>query len=107
MDDSEIERLSLIGKALSDPSRVRILLNFRGRTLSISTMTEELGTYQSNLSYHMSILVKAGLVTRVDTGKWHYYAVDPETLDLARRFVTQCSKRPRSRRQERGPTVFL
>lgn len=92
MDEEEAERLALIGKALSDPNRVRILLNFRGRTMSVSTITEELETYQSNLSYHMAILLKAGLVKRVESGKWHYYEVDPETIDLLRDFVLQFRK---------------
>lgn len=98
MDETEIERVALIGKALSDPNRVRILLNFRGRTLSVSAMTEELETYQSNLSYHMSILVKAGLVKRTDTGKWHYYAVNNDTMETLRQFSSICTKRPRARR---------
>ena len=100
MDEDELERLALIGKALSDPNRLRILLNFRGRTLSISSMTEELETYQSNLSDPIAILVKAGLVKRVDTGRWHYYALDTDSLDLVRTLVTQCSRRGRGRRQE-------
>lgn len=101
MEEEEFERLALVGKALSDPCRIRILLNFRGRALSISTITEELETYQSSISYHISILNKAGLIQRVDSGRWHYYTVDDQSLDIVRRFVSDCGRKGRGRRVNR------
>ncbi|MDO5861584.1 MAG: metalloregulator ArsR/SmtB family transcription factor [Thermoplasmata archaeon] len=101
MEEDHCERMALIGKALSDPCRVRILLNFGGRSLTISAITEELETYQSNVSYHIAILSKAGLVKRVDEGRWHNYAVDESALEYLNDFMSLCC-RPRRRRQ----TVF-
>lgn len=93
MEDDDCERIALVGKAISDPCRVGILLNFRGRTLTISDITEELGTYQSNVSYHMAILSKAGLVTRIDDGRWHRYSVNLDIGDELRSFIQKCGQK--------------
>ena len=98
MDDSYCQRIAAVGRALSDPCRVAILMNFKGRTLSISTMTEEMDTYQSNLCYHVSILYKAGLLQRVDMGRWHYYAVDQEAISELGDFSSTCCKKAKRRK---------
>ena len=106
MDDTYCQRMAEIGRALSDPCRVAILLNFKGRTMSISTITEEMGTYQSNVSYHISILYKADLVLRVDTGRWHYYTVNTEAVSEIDRFMADCKKKAgRKRTADRKQAV--
>ncbi len=96
MDEEYCDRIASIGKALSDPCRVRILLNFRGRALSISAIVDELDTYQSNISYHIAILAKAGLVQRIDDGRWHLYALSEDAPAEIDGFLRRCypSKRP-------------
>lgn len=99
MESEEVERMALIGQALSDPNRLRILLNFKGRSLSISDMTEELGSYQSSVSYHISILHKAGLIRRTDNGRWHYYQLEDGTTEFIKAFLAECSGRGRKKRK--------
>ena len=62
-----------ITKALSDESRVRILMFLRGGELCVCQIIEMLGLAPSTVSKHMAILVQAGLVERRKNGKWHYY----------------------------------
>ena len=62
-----------ITKALSDPSRVRILLALRRRELCVCQITELFGFAPSTMSKHLSILHQAGLIRSRKTERWVYY----------------------------------
>lgn len=99
MDEEDVQRMALIGHALSDPGRLKILLNFRGRAMSISDITEEMGSYQSSVSYHISILLKAGLISRTDNGRWHFYQVEEDAMDLVKSFLAESTGKGRKRKK--------
>ena len=67
-----------ITKALSDESRVRVLMFLRDGELCVCQIIEMLGLAPSTVSKHMAILVQAGLVERRKNGKWHYYRLSGE-----------------------------
>lgn len=62
-----------ITKALSDESRVRILMFLRDGELCACQIIEMLELAPSTISRHMAVLVQAGLVECRKCGKWHYY----------------------------------
>lgn len=62
-----------IMKALSDESRVRIVLSLRGRELCLCQMVAMLGLASSTVSKHLSILHQARLVSVRKEGRWRYY----------------------------------
>jgi DNA-binding transcriptional ArsR family regulator len=62
-----------VTKALSDPSRVRILLALRRRELCVCQITELFGFAPSTVSKHLSILFQAALVESRKDGRWMYY----------------------------------
>ena len=62
-----------ITKALSDESRVRVLMFLQDGELCVCQIIEMLGLAPSTVSKHMAILVQAGLVECRKSGKWHYY----------------------------------
>jgi DNA-binding transcriptional ArsR family regulator len=62
-----------ISKALSDPSRVRILLALRGGELCVCQLVELLGLAPSTVSKHLAILRQAYLVDCHRDGRWAYY----------------------------------
>ena len=62
-----------IAKALSDTSRVRILMVLRNRELCVCQITEFLKLAPSTVSKHMSILDHARLVESRKDGRWVYY----------------------------------
>jgi len=62
-----------ITKALSDPSRVRILLALRRGELCVCQITELFGFAPSTVSKHLSILNHAGLIHSRKTERWVYY----------------------------------
>ena len=83
MDDNEIAE---VFKALSDPTRVRILsmLKARGRSccgliarsepgLCACDIEKAVGLSQAAVSHHMGLLRRSGLVEAEKRGRWMYY----------------------------------
>lgn len=88
LSDSAAERLAHLFKALSDPSRIKLLSLIAaadGGEACACDLTEPVGLSQPTVSHHMRLLVDAGLVTREQRGKWAYYRIVDNTLvELAR-----------------------
>ena len=85
---SQAETMAHVFKALSDPTRVRLLSLIAASDdgeACICDLTEPVGLSQPTVSHHMSKLVEAGLATREQRGKWAYYRVVPEALELSAR----------------------
>lgn len=66
-----VDRLAL----LADPLRIRILAFLEQRDASVSELTDELGTSPQNISRHLNILYRSGVVTRRRDGLRVHYAV--------------------------------
>jgi ArsR family transcriptional regulator len=64
-----------IFKALSDPTRVRILLLLRRRDLCVCELVYVLGMEQSRVSHHMRVLREAELAEDVREGRWIIYRI--------------------------------
>ena len=62
-------------KALSDPSRVKIIKMLQRRMMCVCEIREALGVAQSTASNHLKILQDAGLVTYQKDGLWVNYAL--------------------------------
>ena len=72
-----------ITKALSDPSRVRILLALRRRELCVCRITELFGFAPSTMSKHLSILHHAGLIQSRKSERWVYYRLPDKSMPAA------------------------
>lgn len=80
---AQAEQLARAFKALSDPSRVRLLSLIAaqdGNEACVCDLVDFVGLSQPTVSHHMKQLVNAGLVTREQRGKWAYYRVDDGAL---------------------------
>ncbi|MBA3491973.1 MAG: helix-turn-helix transcriptional regulator [Rubrobacteraceae bacterium] len=91
-----MERLVALGRALSDPIRVRMLgmmadgrgcCDFSGsgvpasdgdEGICVCEFEEAFGMGQSKVSYHMRKLKDAGLVREDRRGRWSFYSLDRE-----------------------------
>jgi ArsR family transcriptional regulator, arsenate/arsenite/antimonite-responsive transcriptional repressor len=89
-----VERLVALGRALSDPIRVRMLsMMAEGRSccdfsasgvpvekgeegICVCEFEEAFSMGQSKVSYHMKKLKDAGLVREERRGKWTFYSLD-------------------------------
>jgi DNA-binding transcriptional ArsR family regulator len=72
-----------VTKALSDPSRVRILLALRRRELCVCQITELFGFAPSTMSKHLSILHHAGLIQSRKTERWVHYRLPDQSAPAA------------------------
>jgi ArsR family transcriptional regulator len=83
VSDATAELLARVFKALSDPTRVKLISLIAAAPdgeACICDMTAPVGLTQPTVSHHMRLLVEAGLATRDQRGKWAYYRVVPEVL---------------------------
>lgn len=62
-------------KALSDPSRVKILKMLQRRMMCVCEIQEALGVAQSTASNHLKVLEEAGLTTYRKDGLWVNYTL--------------------------------
>ena len=77
-------------KALSDPTRVRLLQYLASSdsgTACACHLPQALGISQPTLSFHMRKLREAGLVEREKRGRWVHYTVRSEGLAIAQAFL--------------------
>jgi len=98
VQEERVERLVALGRALSDPIRVRMLgMMAEGRSccdlpdLGVPTDNESLGICvcefedyfrmgQSKVSYHVRKLKEAGLVYEEKRGKWSFYSLNRKAV---------------------------
>ena len=64
-------------RALSDPTRVRILHLLRNEPLCVGDLVTVLDVPQPAASGHLAYLRKAGLVVDERRGQWMFYALAP------------------------------
>jgi DNA-binding transcriptional ArsR family regulator len=68
---------------LAEPMRVRILDRLREGPMSVGALTDELGTSQQNVSKHLGLLLRAGVLARTKRGTAALYEIaDPSVLGL-------------------------
>ncbi|MGD8215124.1 ArsR/SmtB family transcription factor [Aestuariimicrobium sp. Y1814] len=82
--------LAAVFKALSDPTRVRLLrylADSAGGTVCACHLPGALGITQPTLSFHMRKLQDAGLVDREQRGRWAHWSVSAQALVPIRAFL--------------------
>lgn len=79
----EIEELAETFKALSDPTRLRLvkLLNEGGGALCVNALAQRLAVTQSAVSQHLRVLRQAGLVRGERRGSFVHYSLDQDRLE--------------------------
>ena len=65
------------GKALADPTRVRILMALARAELCVCELVDALEVSSSTLSTHLQTLRNAGVVTTEKRRAWIIYSIDP------------------------------
>jgi DNA-binding transcriptional ArsR family regulator len=69
--------------ALSDPVRIRLLDRLREGEASVLSLTAAIGTTPQNVSKHLAVLRRAGIVARRKQGNFAYYSiVDQRVFEL-------------------------
>lgn len=72
-----MKKFTKVMKALSDPTRVKMLKLLQHRTLCVCELQDALQVAQSTTSKHLKVLEEAGLVSFRKDGLWvNYTAAD-------------------------------
>src|SRR4030067_552464 len=81
--DEDIQLAAYAIKAIAHPLRLKILCVLGDQEVSVQDIVELVGTSQSNISQHLSILREKGiLASRKDANKVYYRIADPKILQL-------------------------
>lgn len=70
-----------VGQALSDESRLRILMCLDGSILCLAHLTQILDLGASTVSKHLRVLTEAGLLRAWQEGRWRFYQWAEATSD--------------------------
>lgn len=73
--DEVLLRISDVLKAMADPTRLKILHNLQHTERCVSDILETVGGSQANVSKHLSVLKRAGLVDCRRQGLNVYYRI--------------------------------
>jgi ArsR family transcriptional regulator len=77
----DLDRPSSWFHALSDPTRLEIVVLLSHGERCVCELQEALAAAQSRLSFHLGVLKDAGVVTDRREGRWVYYALNRDALD--------------------------
>lgn len=83
---NDIQKLSDIFKALSDPTRLKIIrmLSQNQRPACVNALTNRLDISQSAVSQHLKILKQAGLVQAERRGNFIHYTLENTAVESFR-----------------------
>jgi DNA-binding transcriptional ArsR family regulator len=82
-DYEKLESKSERFKAISDPTRLKILYLLQDGELCVCEILTVLEKPQSTISHHLNVLKNAGFIKGRKEGVWiHYKLVDPKIVDL-------------------------
>lgn len=78
-----LEEVASFFQALGEPTRLQILNRLRDGECNVSELAAECGFSMANISRHLSLLTKQGMVTREGRGTSVYYRIaDPSIYEL-------------------------
>ena len=78
-------------RVVADPARLRLLsliASADGAEACVCDLTEPLGLSQPTVSHHLKVLADAGVLHREQSGRWAFYRVVPEPLQLLRKALS-------------------
>lgn len=78
LPDDLVELIAARFRALSEPTRIKLLDGLREGEATVLDLTELVGTTQQNVSKHLAVLQRAGIVARRKQGNFAYYRIVDE-----------------------------
>ena len=109
-----MERVAERFRVLGEPMRIRLLEAMRDGEMSVHDLQEATGASQQNVSQHLGVLLRAGIVSRRKEGNFSLYSIaDPPSSRSATRSAaafaarsmssTPCSKEAADACDQRWP----
>jgi ArsR family transcriptional regulator len=87
LTEDQAAELAAAFKLLADPVRLRLLsivATTPGGEVCACDLPAPLGRSQPTVSHHLSALTEAGLLEREKRGRWAWFRIVPERLDVLR-----------------------
>jgi DNA-binding transcriptional ArsR family regulator len=110
LSDKTLELVAERFRVLGDPVRLRLLQALEAGEKSVAELVEATGAGQANVSKHLQLLLRAGVVQRRREGLFSYYSIrdarvfqlcDVVCGSLAEHFTRELSELPRATRRGR------
>jgi hypothetical protein len=92
LSTDEMKSLVVLGRALSDLTRIRILGLLAGRPMYGQELAQALDVAPPTISHHMEPLVMAGLVKARRENNYRYYELDSEGIERLAESTQQVAK---------------
>jgi len=87
LSDQALDLLAARFRALSDPTRLRILNTLMRGENSVGELVESTGLEQPSVSRHLIVLRREGILTRRAEGNRAYYRIEDPTVTRLIRLV--------------------
>jgi DNA-binding transcriptional ArsR family regulator len=78
LPDDLVELIAERFRALSEPTRIKLLDRLREGEASVQELTEAIGSSQQNVSKHLGVLRQSGIVGRRKNGNYVFYSIADE-----------------------------
>jgi len=83
LPDDLVELIAERFRVLGEPTRIKLLDRLREGEATVLELTEVIGTTQQNVSKHLGLLQRSGIVARRKQGNFaHYRIVDEGVFSL-------------------------
>ncbi|WP_041640665.1 ArsR/SmtB family transcription factor [Magnetococcus marinus] len=82
-DENNVEKVARCMKALAHPLRLKVIVALNEKELSVQELVESVGTTQSNVSQHLTIMRDKNILSSRRVANQVFYRVgDCKVLDL-------------------------
>lgn len=93
---------------LSEPTRLRIMHAICETEKTVSQIVEELGATQTNISRHLNLMHRSGVLARRKKGQQVFYrAADPAMVEICRGVCTRIAAQLDEKKPLRGDLLRL
>jgi DNA-binding transcriptional ArsR family regulator len=80
LPDDFVELIAQHFRVLGDPTRIKLLDQLRTGEATVLELTALVGTTEQNVSKHLGVLQRAGIVGRRRQGNFSYYSIADEAV---------------------------
>lgn len=80
LPDALVDLIAERFRTLGEPTRIKLLDRLRRGEASVLELTELTGTTQQNVSKHLGLLQRAGIVARRKQGNFAYYRIVDDSV---------------------------
>ena len=80
LPDALVELVAERFRTIGEPTRIRILERLRDGEASVQELADHVGGSQQNISKHLGLLARVGIVGRRKEGTFVYYRITDESV---------------------------